>query len=144
MKANDIIDGPSANDIYYKKLVAAVSDQNEIIKEIIEAIDDSDSYLNPNLQGRPLTYESSLPFKDHQYVHLGEVVADEGKVVTGFQFFHHGNRLAIKIKQGVLKELGNIGEEDWKDETEDIKADDVEGEHYAKFYDINRDEVYYI
>ena len=125
-------------------MVNYIHRQNIRLQEILESIDDSDNYLNNYLSYKPKSSTTSLPFEGHEYVHLGEVVTDGDKVVTGFQFYHYGNRLAIKIKQGVLKEFGNIGEEDWKDETEPIRADDVEEVHYATFYDINRDEVYYI
>ena len=57
---------------------------------------------------------------DYTYAHTGEVVANPGNVVTGFKLISHpnyGNRLAIKIKQGLLEPMGAIGDEGWKDPT---------------------------
>merc|ERR1719278_138184 len=97
------------------------------MKEIIGSIDDSQRFLNPSLQSLAKDKRTSLPFEGHEFVHLGETLADEDKVVTGFQFYHHGNRLAIRIKQGMPKELGNIGEENWKETEQAISATDVDG-----------------
>ena len=122
-KANDILQGPSANNFQYKLMISRMSDQKAVLREIMETIDDSDNYIVRELNPEPIGCDwlcglCGHNLNDLKFLHLGGVEADDGKVVTGFKFIQHPNetnRLAISIKQGELKEMGVIGEQDWKE-----------------------------
>jgi len=122
-KANDILQGPSANNFQYKLMISRMSDQKAVLREIMETIDDSDNYIVRELNPEPIDCDwlcglCGHNLNDLKFLHLGGVEADDGKVVTGFKFIQHPNetnRLAISIKQGELKEMGVIGEQDWKE-----------------------------
>ena len=122
-KANDILKGPSANNFQYKLMISRMSKQKKVLKEIIETIDDSDNYIVRELDSAPIDCDNGcgkcgLAFSDVEFLHRGGAEADDGKVVTGFKFIRHPtwtNRLAISIKQGELKEMGVIGDQDWKE-----------------------------
>ena len=122
-KANDILRGPSANNFQYKLMISRMSKQKAVLKEILETIDDSDNYIVRELDSAPMDCDNGcgkcgLSLSNLEFLHRGGVEADDGKVVTGFRFIQHPtytNRLAVSIKQGELKEMGVIGDQDWKD-----------------------------
>ena len=145
-KANDILHGPTANNFYYKLMTSRISEQIARLKNIVDTIDDSGNFIVRDKSPIPLACESNLPLKDIPYVHLGGVEADDDKVITGFTFIRYesSNRLAISIKQGELKELGVIGEENWKDPEQGVSSSDEDLVDYAKFYDSSLEEIYYI
>ena len=144
-KANDILKGPSANNFQYKLMISRMSKQKKVLKEIIETIDDSDNYIVRELDSAPIDCDNGcgkcgLAFSDVEFLHRGGAEADDGKVVTGFKFIRHPtwtNRLAISIKQGELKEMGVIGEQDWKDPDDNdwhTHFYNNGDEHYNKYY----------
>ena len=122
-KANDILRGPSANNFQYKLMISRMSKQKAVLKEILETIDDSDNYIVRELDSAPIDCDNGcgkcgLSLSNLEFLHRGGVEADDGKVVTGFRFIQHPtytNRLAVSIKQGELKEMGVIGDQDWKE-----------------------------
>ena len=140
-KANDILHGPTANNFYYRLMISRISEQNEKLEEIIETIDDSNNYIVRDLNSIPITCVNSLRIANTPQVHLGGVEADDDKVVIGFTFIRIDNgdggndRLAISIKQGELKEMGIIGEENWKDPDPQLSTSDQDGVEYATFFD---------
>ena len=133
-KANDILRGPSANNFQYKLMISRMSKQKAVLKEILETIDDSDNYIVRELDPAPIDCDSGcgkcgLSLSNLEFLHRGGVEADDGKVVTGFRFIQHPtytNRLAVSIKQGELKEMGVIGDQDWKDPGEDSNDKNVD------------------
>merc|ERR1712029_1043815 len=104
VSSNKLKYGPQGSNYDYRKMVDRISQQSEKFSSVLKGIDDSESYLVSSWKRN----SNQLSHENANYAHLGEVLVDEGHVVIGFDFFHYGNRLAIKLKQGVLNEIGVI------------------------------------
>ena len=142
-QANRIKYGPQGNNWDYRKMVQRISAQSKYMSSVLKSIDDSESYL---VSSWKRNYKDQLNHEDANFAHLGEVLVDEGHVVIGFKLYHYGNRLAIKLKQGVLNEIGVItqAQEEWKYPVDSIKSDDKAGVHYTKIFDNSYDDRSYL
>ena len=148
-QANRILSGPQGNNWDYIKMVQRINEQSGKFSSVLDDIDDSGSYLvssweRINCHCTMNCHNCQLSLKEANYAHLGDVVVDEGHVVIGFKFYVYGNRLAIKLKQGVLNEIGVItqAKEEWKYPVDPIEANDIEGERYIRIFDDNYDRFY--
>merc|ERR1712242_426586 len=131
LQANNYLNGPSGNNDIYKLMVERYHKQGEKFKAVLEDSKSIDQYL---IRFDGYNYGTTFKMAHKQYVHLGAVEADEGKVVTGFQLYYKNNRLVVKIKQGTLREMGVIENNDWKSE-DSYSWSSIHGENYIKYYD---------
>ena len=137
-QANEYLYGPSGNNFDYKAMIVRSQNQSEKFKEIFTKINDSSNYVQ---RADILESKDELWFDEVYYAHLEEIeVTDSHHVVIGFQLFkYYGNRLAIRIKQGIIKEMGVIGNTSYNDEWVDPKnTGGKEGEDFKKLYEYNK------
>merc|ERR1712242_255443 len=131
LQANNYLYGASGNNDIYKLMVERFHEQGEKFKAVRE---DSKSIDQNLIRLDKYNRGDTFAMNDHKYVHLEAVEADEGKVVTGFQLYYKNNRLVVKIKQGTLREMGVIENNDWKSE-DSYSWSSIHGENYIKYYD---------
>ena len=116
----------------YKRMVRRYHEQVDEFKRVLDDTKKENYYL---IREDGYSKGDTFAMKDHKYVHLEPVYADAGKVVTGFQLYYKDNRLVVKIKQGTLKELGKIENNNWKSEdTYSWGNDHGEGGDYIKYF----------
>merc|ERR1712060_415135 len=133
-QANNYLYGASGNNDIYKLMVERFHEQGEKFKTVLEDSKSLDQYL---IRFDDYNVGDTFAMNDHRFVHLDAVEADEGKVVTGFQLYYKGNRLVVKIKQGTLREMGVIDNNDWKSE-DSYSWNNIHGENYIKYFDAKR------
>ena len=165
-QANEYLYGPSGNNFDYKAMIARTHKEHEKFNKILEDIDDSNNFverLDANLDEDSIEEELWVPYT--AYVHLEKIVAEPEHVVIGFQLIKlektfcslkdkNGKckdydddktiRLAIRIKQGVLNEMGRISkaEKEWIEPT-NFKRENREGKDYVLFFKYVKNEAHY-
>ena len=107
LQANNILYGPTGNDLDYKIFIKRVHDQHLRWEEIHSTISSghlSLEYVSPHYS------QGEIPLSHYKYLHLYAAKPNEGYIVTGFDFDTIGNRVSLRIKQSKLESMGAISD----------------------------------